>query len=44
MVTVAEIGVKGLLMKPITKSEIVHMLRKVLDEAKNSFQKYSLTY
>lgn len=28
------IGIKGLLMKPVVKSDMVHMVRKVLDEAK----------
>ncbi len=30
------IGVKGFLMKPVVKSEMAHMVRKVLDEGKNS--------
>ncbi len=32
----AAIGIKGLLMKPIVKSEMAHMVRKVLDESKSS--------
>lgn len=31
-----EIGVKGFLMKPVVKSEIAKMVRKVLDESKNT--------
>jgi len=33
------IGVKGLLMKPVVKSEMAHMVRKVLDESKSSFDR-----
>ena len=31
-------GIKGVLMKPVVKSDMAHMLRKVLDEAKGSAQ------
>ena len=34
----ASIGVKGFLMKPILKSEMAKMVRKVLDEAKERNQ------
>ena len=34
----AAIGVKGFLMKPIVKSEMAEMVRKVLDEAKGQAQ------
>lgn len=33
-----EIGIKGLLMKPIVKSEMARIVRKILDEAKSSPQ------
>jgi CheY-like chemotaxis protein len=31
-----EIGVNGFLMKPIGKSDMAQMIRKILDKAKNS--------
>ena len=34
----AAFGIKGLLMKPIVKSELAQMMRKGLDEAKGSTQ------
>ena len=34
----AAIGIKGLLMKPIVKSELAKMVRQVLDEAKGKIQ------
>jgi PAS domain S-box-containing protein len=35
---VAALGIKGLLMKPIVRSELARMIRKVLDETKDSTQ------
>jgi hypothetical protein len=34
----ATFGIKGLLMKPIVKSELAKMIRQVLDEAKGKTQ------
>ncbi|MBT8338444.1 MAG: response regulator, partial [Desulfatitalea sp.] len=37
--TICQIGIKGYLMKPVSKSEMAHLLRQVLDEPQGLAQK-----
>ena len=37
-------GIKGVLMKPVAKSNMAHMVRKVLDEAKSTWPRIIIPY